>query len=118
MAEIKSLKNPLAERQLTLFRAVIAGLGVVALTLVLVGRLLQLQVVDHDVYATRSDDNRMRVRIIAPARCLVYDRNGIVLAENLPTYQLEIVPEQVEDVEGTVTALAELIDIPLSLIHI
>ena len=112
MAEIKSLKNPLAERQLTLFRAVIAGLGVVALTLVLVGRLLQLQVVDHDVYATRSDDNRMRVRIIAPARGLVYDRNGIVLAENLPTYQLEIVPEQVEDVEGTVTALAELIDIP------
>ena len=51
-------------------------------------------------------------RIIAPARGLVYDRNGIVLAENLPTYQLEIGPEQVEDVEGTVTALAELIDIP------
>ncbi|WP_348675757.1 penicillin-binding protein 2 [uncultured Abyssibacter sp.] len=112
MAEIKSLKNPLAERQLTLFRAIIAGLGVVILSLVLVGRLVQLQLLDHDVYATRSDDNRMRVRIIAPARGLIYDRNGIVLAENLPTYQLEIVPEQVEDVADTVTALAELIDIP------
>lgn len=112
MSEIKSLKNPFAERQLTLVRAIIAGLGVVGLTLVLVGRLGQLQVMDHAVYATRSDDNRMRVRIIAPARGLIYDRNGVVLAENLPTYQLEIVPEQVDDVEDTVTALAELIDIP------
>ena len=112
MSEIKSIKNPFAERQLTLVRAIIAGIGVVGLTLVLVGRLGQLQVMDHAVYATRSDDNRMRVRIIAPARGLIYDRTGVVLAENLPTYQLEIVPEQVHDVEDTVTALAELIDIP------
>lgn len=111
MAELTPIKNPLAERHLTLVRAVVASLFVVLLTGVLVARLVNLQLLEHDTYATRSDDNRMRVRLIAPARGLIYDRNGVVLAENLPTYQLEVVPEQVASVEDTVTRLARIVDI-------
>lgn len=111
MAELTPIKNPLAERHLTMVRAVVAGLFVLGLTGILVARLVELQLFEHDTYATRSDDNRMRVRLVAPARGLVYDRNGVVLAENLPTYQLEVVPEQVKSVEETVTRLAEIIDI-------
>lgn len=93
-------------------RALIAGLGVLVLLGVLLYRLVDLQIVHHTDYATRSDDNRMRPRIVPPPRGLIFDRNGVVLAENLPTYQLEVVPEQVGSLEDTVTALATLIDIP------
>lgn len=112
MARAAQIKNPMLERQQVAMRVLVAALGIAVLTGVLGWRLISLQVIHHADYATRSDDNRMRPRIVAPARGLIFDRNGVVLAENLPTYQLEIVPEQVESLENTVTALAELIDIP------
>lgn len=112
MARPAQIKNPVLERQQVALRALTAGLGVLVLLGLLLYRQIDLQIVHHDDYATRSDDNRMRPRIVAPPRGLIFDRNGVVLAENLPTYQLEIVPEQVESLEDTVTALAKLIDIP------
>ena len=112
MARPAQIKNPVLERQQVALRALTAGLGVLILLGVLLYRLIDLQIVHHDDYATRSDDNRMRPRIVPPPRGLIFDRNGVVLAENLPTYQLEVVPEQVESLEDTVTALAELIEIP------
>lgn len=112
MARPAQIKNPVLERQQVALRALTAGVGVFVLLGVLSYRLVDLQIVHHADYATRSDDNRMRPRIVPPARGLIYDRNGVVLAENLPTYQLEIVPEQVDSLEDTVAALAELIDIP------
>ncbi len=58
------------------------------LCLVLFGRLLYLQVIEHDHYRTLSEDNRVKLQPIAPNRGLIYDRNGILLAENLPSYRL------------------------------
>ncbi|MEX0606859.1 MAG: penicillin-binding transpeptidase domain-containing protein, partial [Halofilum sp. (in: g-proteobacteria)] len=64
----------------------------------------------YEHYATLSDDNRLRIEAIAPTRGLIYDRNGRVLAENLPSFHLELVPERVEELDATLDHLRELID--------
>ena len=75
---------------------------------VVVARLFQLQVVDYEHFAERSQGNRVRIEAVPPIRGLVFDRQGRVLAENLPAYQLELIPEQVEDVDETLSRLAAL----------
>ncbi|HEX6019863.1 MAG TPA: penicillin-binding protein 2, partial [Burkholderiaceae bacterium] len=75
-----------ARREAALFRmravvgfvAILAGLGV------LVGRFVWLQVLHHDEFSTRSEQNRVHVVHLPPARGLIYDRNGVVLADNVP----------------------------------
>ena len=61
---------------------------IMLLFLVLVGRMYYLQIVQHDKYKTLSDKNRVTVLPIAPNRGLIYDRNGVLLADNLPTFAL------------------------------
>jgi len=65
-------------------------------------------VVDYEHFAKRSQGNRIRIEAVPPIRGLVFDRQGRVLAENLPAYQLELIPEQVEDVDETLSRLAAL----------
>ncbi len=81
------------------------------LLLVLFSRLLYLQVIAHEHFTTLSEDNRVKLRAIAPSRGLIYDRNGIILAENLSSYRLEITAEQVNDIPATLAALEEIIHI-------
>jgi len=81
------------------------------LCLVLFGRLLYLQVIEHDHYRTLSEDNRVKLQPIVPNRGLIYDRNGILLAENLPSYRLEITPEQIDSMTATLDGLADIIEI-------
>jgi penicillin-binding protein 2 len=65
-------------------------------------------VFDHELFAVKSQGNRVRIQAVPPIRGLVFDRNGVVIAENLPAYQLELIPEQVSDVSDTLTRLAAL----------
>ena len=78
-------------RALVGFVLILLGLGG------LVGRYVVLQVARHAEFATRSTNNRVKPRAIPPARGLIYDRNGVVLADNVPAFRLEVVPEQVKD---------------------
>ena len=76
----------------------VAGFVLIALCLIgLAARFAWLQIVRHDEFAARSDSNRISVRSIPPTRGLIYDRNGILLAENVAAFRLEVVPEQVPD---------------------
>ncbi len=106
-----TIKDYLFESRLfmrrTLASLVIAGL----LTAVLVARLVYLQVVAHEHFITLSDDNRIKILPLPPNRGLIYDRNGLLLAENLPSYRLEITAEQIRDMDATLDALAQLINI-------
>lgn len=111
MARGSPLKNLVYERQLFILRCLIAAVGVVVLISILVTRLVTLQVENHAYYSTRSDDNRLRVRVVPPVRGLVYDRNGNLLAENLPSYRMMLIPEQVEDLEETLVRLGQIIRI-------
>ncbi|MFN2410515.1 MAG: penicillin-binding protein 2 [Halomonas sp.] len=105
------LKNTEQELRIFRARALLALVVVVALTSLMVGRLAYLQVVQHDVYSTRSEKNRVRVEPLPPNRGLIYERNGVLLAENRPTYNLTLVRERSENVDETLALLVELLEL-------
>ncbi len=100
------LKDHWKEQRLFLSRLIAAAVIMFLLTGVLVYRLVQLQIVDYQLFMELSQGNRLRIEPLAPTRGLVYDRNGNVLAENLPAWELVITPEQVPDLDATLTELA------------
>src|SRR5574343_641978 len=108
MTELRNLERELDRFRLRLFVAaafVLVGFGL------LVSRLVYLQVVRHDELSTRAENNRIAVVPIVPNRGRIVDRNGVVLATNYTAYTLEITPSKVADLEATINALAEFIDI-------
>ena len=106
------IKDHLREEQAFLSRAIVAALLIILALGALVMRLVQLQVVEHEHYTTLSKDNRVKLVPLPPTRGLVYDRNGILLAQNRPAYSLELVPERVEgDIDVTLERLGEYIEI-------
>jgi penicillin-binding protein 2 len=111
MPSPSTLKDYFFESRLIMNRAIVMLVFAGVLILVLFSRLLYLQVIAHEHFTTLSEDNRVKLQPIPPNRGLIFDRNGIVLAENLPSYRLEITPEQVEDMDATLNALEEIIDI-------
>ncbi|MET0100573.1 MAG: penicillin-binding protein 2 [Sedimenticola sp.] len=106
-----ALKDYLRESRLFQHRAITAAVGVILLLAFLLLRLVDLQIFSHSHFTTLSRDNRVKVQPIPPTRGLIYDRNGIILAQNLPAHSLEITPEQVEDIDQTIEALSRLITI-------
>ena len=105
---LSSIKDHHSERRLFISRvALTATVGFVLLGLV-IARLVQLQVYDYELFAEQSLDNRYRIEAVPPTRGLIFDRRGRVLAENLPAYQLELIPEQVDDLDDTLQRLAAL----------
>ena len=112
MAEPLVLKDHSAEAEI-FYERVAIGFGIlIVLTLFLVGRLFYLQIIQHDIYRTRSDDNRIHVQSIPPIRGLIFDRNGVLIADNIPTFNLTIIKERVEDIDKTLATIGSLI--PLS----
>jgi len=99
------IKDHWGEQRLFEQRAVIAAILVVSLTVLLIGRLFVLQVMRYDYYAELSQGNRVRVEPLPAQRGLILDRNGAVLAENHPAFQLELVRERVPDVDATLQGL-------------
>lgn len=100
-----------AESRLFNQRAFVALCVVVLLFCLIIYNQYQLQVVSYQDYQTRSEGNRIKVVPMAPNRGLIFDRNGILLAENRPVFSLELVPEQVQDMPATLDTLATLISI-------
>ncbi|HEX5454292.1 MAG TPA: penicillin-binding protein 2 [Stellaceae bacterium] len=90
-------------------RAALLGGGQAALGLALVGRLYQLQVIDHHRYAVLSDENRINLQLTAPPRGRILDRFGAPLADNAHSYRVVVVPEQTRDLAATIDALAGLV---------
>lgn len=99
-----------AESRLFNHRAVFAVLFVVLMFGIIVFNQYQLQIVSYQDYQTRSEGNRIKVVPLAPNRGLIYDRSGILLAENRPVFSLELIPEQINDMAATLAELATLIE--------
>jgi penicillin-binding protein 2 len=106
-----SIKDHLYESQLFLSRAIVSGILVVIILLLIAGRMFYLQVANHEHFTTLSKDNRVKLEPLPPTRGLIYDRQGRILAQNLPAYSLEIVPEKTPDIDATIEALREIIEI-------
>ncbi|MFZ6697402.1 penicillin-binding protein 2 [Stenotrophomonas acidaminiphila] len=98
-------KNPQAEAEQFRRRAAVGFLGVLLGLGVLAGWYFKLQVLDHDVYATRSEANRIKARPVVPGRGLIYDRKGRLLAENVPAFRLDVTPNKVQDMAATLDGL-------------
>lgn len=114
MPEQQQLKDHYQEARLINLRIGLAAVGIVGLLGVLLYRMHTLQVVHHQDYVTQSDRNRVQIQALPPTRGLLVDRHGRLLAENRPSYNLEIIKEQVGGKEGlqrTLSVLSTLVDI-------
>ena len=105
MAEPLALKDHSRESQIFSDRIVVGCVLLALLTLILIARMFYLQIIQHDVYTTLSDRNRIQLQAVAPIRGLIYDRHGELIADNVPSYSLTITKERVEDLEETLAAL-------------
>jgi penicillin-binding protein 2 len=104
-------RDPGAELKRFQLRLGVAGGVVLAAFALLFGRFAYLQLVQHEYYQTKAEDNRISVVPVAPNRGLITDRNGVVLARNESQYTLEINPQKVANVEQTIAELATIVDI-------
>ena len=110
MAKPATFKDHYRETRIFRLRALIAAAIVLVSMLLLVSRLFYLQVFQHDIYTTKADSNRITKEPIAPNRGLIFDRNGVLLADNQPTYSVNIVKELVEgDIDDTIATIGQLI---------
>lgn len=92
-------------------RVLVSLLILFVLLTTLGGRLFSLQVGAHEHFTTLSENNRLRIEPIPPTRGLIFDRNGVLLAENRPAYQLEVTVEQAGDLDLLLERLARLVDL-------
>lgn len=100
-----------AESTLFIRRALIAFIIIVILVSILIANLYHLQVVRHEDYQTRSNDNRIKLVPVPPSRGIIYDRNGIPLALNRTFYQLEVIPEKVPNLTELLAQLRDVVDL-------
>jgi penicillin-binding protein 2 len=101
----RQIKDHWREQRLFTRRIIACSVIAVLLSGTVLTRLAILQLVNAEYYAAQSQGNRIRVQPLPPARGLIFDRNQNILAENTPSYQLEVTPEQVPDLEDTLTRL-------------
>jgi len=107
----EEIRDHSAEATLFVRRAVIAFIFVFLMFGVLVFNLYHLQVGMHSFYQTRSNQNDIKMLPIAPSRGLIMDRNGVVLAQNITLYQIQVIPGKVADLPATLKALTPIVDL-------
>jgi penicillin-binding protein 2 len=108
LRNIHTLKDHFKESQLYLNRAVIAAVLVFIVLITLIIRLVYLQIFQHDVYKTLSLNNQVRIVPITPTRGLIFDRNGVLLAENMPAFSLELTPERTPHIDETLKIINDI----------
>ena len=111
MSDHLQLKDHYNESRIFSHRVWFVFVVVFLLMGVLAYRYYELQITDYQDYATQSDRNRIQVQAIPPTRGLIYDRNGVLLADNRPSYTLTVVKERVGDLDETLTLLSSLLEI-------
>jgi penicillin-binding protein 2 len=103
------IKDVFRETRVFTSRSIIIAILMLVLMGILLSRLFYLQLVEYDRYNTLSKKNRISVVPRAPVRGLIFDRNGVPLARNIPSYTLEVIPDQVPDMENLLDELGQLI---------
>ena len=105
------LKDHEKDARLVRRRVIVGGISVLLLTCVLVARMYFLQVIQYEHHSTLAENNRIHVQPIPPTRGLIYDRNGVILADNRPSFSLTVTRERAGDwqqVLDTIVAVLEL----------
>ena len=102
------IKDHQKEKEVFFSRIVISSLIGIGLIGIVILRLIQLQVIEYDFFSERAHGNRINIRATLPSRGIIYDRNGKILAENKTSFQLVVIPEQIDEIEETLNKLANL----------
>jgi len=111
MAERLTLKDPYHEVRIFTARILVAALVMSIGFGVLGYRYFDLQINQYEKYRTESDRNRVQLQPLPPRRGLIYDRNGVILADNAPSFSLTITKEKIDDLEATLALLRSLLSI-------
>lgn len=112
MAKPIHLKDHSLDARVVQQRVILAAVVVLLMVGALVARMYYLQVTQYQHHTTLSENNRVHVQPIAPARGRIYDRNGKVLADNRPSFSLNITRERVPDLPATFELLQSLLELP------
>ncbi|MGJ4804934.1 penicillin-binding protein 2 [Luteimonas sp. SDU82] len=103
------IRNASVEAAQFRLRALV-GFGLVVLGLLgLAAWYFRLQVVDHEEYARLSEANRIKPHPVVPARGLIYDRQGRLLADNVPAYRIDVTPEDAGDIPRMLAQLSQVV---------
>ena len=92
-------------------RALILGGGMAATVGVLALRMHYLQVDQADQFRLLADENRINIRLIPPVRGRIFDRNGVIVADNVPSYRITLVREEAGDIDAVINRLARLVEL-------
>lgn len=107
-SKIKNLKQ---EAKFFRKRIIKSAIIITILVLILIGRLFYLQVIQYKTFANLSERNQLQLVPIEPNRGLIYDRNGILLAENIPVFNLSLIPDYLPNLNTTIHELQKIISI-------
>ena len=108
MDNFKTKQTQEAERSVFLYRIMFSSLAILLLGGLIITRLIYLMVIESDALSLRSMNNTLRTQSIPAPRGLIFDRNNEVIAENKPKFQLEMIPEQVNQLDNSLLSLTDL----------
>ncbi len=111
LSPVLTAQDRVREAELVRGRARVMLVASLVVCVALAGRVFDLQVLEFEHFRTLSESNRVSLVAVAPTRGLIYDRNGVVLAQNTPTYSLEITPEAVRDMDALLEILGDLVEV-------
>ena len=106
-----ALSNPEKDRQIFVQRIIVASFFIALFMLVIISRYFDLQINHYQDFVTQADNNRVHMRPAAPARGIIYDRNGEILADNRSISTLTIIRERTEDLDTLIARIGTLIDL-------
>ncbi|MFT6034325.1 MAG: penicillin-binding protein 2 [Arenicella sp.] len=105
------LKDYLRETNLIHSRLIALVVLLVVLAFILIARVWYLQIYNNERFEVLSKDNRVRLVPVPPVRGQIFDRNGKVLAENIPVFTLEILPQDVKDMDKLLDHLTKILEV-------
>ncbi len=111
MAKLPTLKDPHREAKVFQARVRVMSVVIVLAALLMLARLSYLQIVQHQYFTTLAQDNRLKLVAIPPTRGLIYSRDGVLLAENRPSFVLEMVSENVQNIDTSLSGINEIVSL-------
>ncbi|MGC8118326.1 penicillin-binding protein 2 [Metapseudomonas otitidis] len=105
------LKDHEKDARLVRRRVVVGAVAVLLLTCTLIARLYYLQVIQYEYHSTLSENNRVHVQPIPPTRGLIFDRNGLIIADNRPSFSLTVTRERAGDWKSVLDVIVEVLEL-------
>ena len=109
MSQPIRLKDHEKDARLVRNRVVVGAVAIMLLVCVLIARLYYLQIIQYDYHSTLSENNRVHVQPIPPTRGLIFDRNGVIIADNRPSFSLSMTRERAGNWQEVLDTIVEVL---------